>query len=98
MKYEYQTIEKPIENVLVKEKGSKFIGFAYPILSENDYKEKLNEIKELHPKATHHYYSSCFSRENPAAVRRRHSPELSARKPGAKNLHFPASNIKGETP
>ena len=57
MKYEYQTIEKPIENVLVKEKGSKFIGFAYPILSENDYKEKLNKIKELHPKATHHCYA-----------------------------------------
>jgi len=57
MKYEYQTIEKPIENVLVKEKGSKFIGFAYPILSENDYKEKLNKIKESHPKATHHCYA-----------------------------------------
>ena len=57
MKYEYQTIEKPIENVLVKEKGSKFIGFAYPILSENDYKEKLNKIKELHPKATHQCYA-----------------------------------------
>ena len=57
MKYEYQTIEKPIENVLVKEKGSKFIGFAYPILSENDYKKKLNKIKELHPKATHHCYA-----------------------------------------
>lgn len=57
MKYEYQTIEKPIENILIKEKGSKFIGFAYPILSENDFKEKLQYIKELHPKATHHCYA-----------------------------------------
>lgn len=57
MKYEYQTIEKPVENILIKEKGSKFIGFAYPILSENDFKEKLNLIKELHPKATHHCYA-----------------------------------------
>ena len=57
MKYEYQTIEKPIENVLIKEKGSKFIGFAYPILSEDDFKQKLKQIKELHPKATHHCYA-----------------------------------------
>lgn len=57
MKYEYQTIEKPIENILIKEKGSKFIGFAYPILSENDFKEKLQYIKDLHPKATHHCYA-----------------------------------------
>lgn len=57
MKYEYQTIEKPIENMLIKEKGSKFIGFAYPILSENEFKDKLNQIKELHPKATHHCYA-----------------------------------------
>lgn len=57
MKYEYSTIEKPIENILLKEKGSKFIGFAYPILSENDFKEKLQYIKELHPKATHHCYA-----------------------------------------
>lgn len=57
MKYEYKTIEKPIENMLIKEKGSKFIGFAYPILSENEFKDKLNQIKELHPKATHHCYA-----------------------------------------
>ncbi|MDO4763043.1 MAG: YigZ family protein [Flavobacteriaceae bacterium] len=57
MKYEYQTIEKPIENVLIKEKGSKFIGFAYPVLNENDVKLNLNKIKELHPKATHHCYA-----------------------------------------
>lgn len=50
MKYEYQTIEAPVENVLIKEKGGKFIGFAYPILNENDLKSALNKIKELHPK------------------------------------------------
>lgn len=57
MKYQYQTIEAPIENVLIKEKGSKFIGFAYPILNENELKSALNKIKELHPKATHHCYA-----------------------------------------
>lgn len=57
MKYEYQTIEKPVENILIKEKGSKFIGFLYPILNENELKEALQKIRELHPKATHHCYA-----------------------------------------
>lgn len=57
MKYEYQTIEKAVENVLIKEKGSKFIGYAYPILNENAVKMALAQIKELHPKATHHCYA-----------------------------------------
>lgn len=57
MKYNYQTIEQPIENVLIKEKGSKFIGFAYPVLSEMEVKNVLAKIQELHPKATHHCYA-----------------------------------------
>lgn len=57
MKYDYQTIEQPIENVLIKEKGSKFIGFAYPVLSEMEVKNVLAKIQELHPKATHHCYA-----------------------------------------
>lgn len=57
MKYEYRTIKKPIENILFKEKGSKFIGFAYPVLDETDIKNQLAQIMELHPKATHHCYA-----------------------------------------
>lgn len=57
MKYEYQTIETPVENVLIKEKGSKFLGYAYPILTENELKNRLSQIRELHPKATHHCYA-----------------------------------------
>lgn len=57
MKYDYQTIEQPIENVFIKEKGSKFIGFAYPVLSEMEVKNVLAKIQELHPKATHHCYA-----------------------------------------
>ncbi|MPS73710.1 MAG: YigZ family protein [Chryseobacterium sp.] len=55
--FEFQTIEKPIENILLKEKGSKFIGFAYPVNSESDIKDSLNELKSIHPKATHHCYA-----------------------------------------
>lgn len=57
MTLEYKTIEKPIENVLLKEKGSKFIGFAYPINNEGELKLALEKIKAEHPKATHHCYA-----------------------------------------
>lgn len=57
MKYEYQTIEIPIEDILIKEKGSKFIGYAYPVLNEEDIKTAFAKIKQLHPKATHHCYA-----------------------------------------
>lgn len=52
----YYTISD-IENILYKDKVSKFIGFAYTIKNENEIKEKLVELKNLHPKATHHCYA-----------------------------------------
>lgn len=55
--HSYFTIKKPAEEILYKDKASKFIGFAYPIKDENDIKEKLDTIKNLHSKATHHCYA-----------------------------------------
>ncbi len=57
MLFEYKTIEKPVENILLKEKGSKFIGFAYPINNEEELKNILEKIRAEHPKATHHCYA-----------------------------------------
>lgn len=57
MLFEYKTIEKPVENILLKEKGSKFIGFAYPVHNEEELKHALEQIKSEHPKATHHCYA-----------------------------------------
>jgi len=57
MLHEYKTIEKPIENILLKEKGSKFIGFAFPVNNEVDLKNALEKVKSEHPKATHHCYA-----------------------------------------
>ncbi|MGO4708415.1 YigZ family protein [Chryseobacterium sp. 2TAF14] len=57
MLHEYKTIEKPIENTLLKEKGSKFIGFAFPVNNEKELKNALDKIKTEHPKATHHCYA-----------------------------------------
>ena len=52
----YYTIEKEA-TAEFKDRGSKFIGYAFPVSSVDGFKEKLNEVKKLHPKATHH----CFA-------------------------------------
>ena len=52
----YYTIEKEA-TAEFKDRGSKFIGYAFPVGSVDGFKEKLNEVKKLHPKATHH----CFA-------------------------------------
>lgn len=57
MQFEYKTIASPIENTLLKEKGSKFIGFAFPVTSEEELKNALEKIRTEHPKATHHCYA-----------------------------------------
>jgi uncharacterized YigZ family protein len=54
--YSYQTIAAPVSS-LIKEKGSKFYGFAFPVKDENDIKTHLEELRNLHPKATHHCYA-----------------------------------------
>lgn len=48
----FQTIAKNSEG-LYKEKGSKFIAYAFPINDAEESKEKLAEVAELHPKARH---------------------------------------------
>jgi uncharacterized YigZ family protein len=52
----YFTIEKT-GSAEFKDRGSKFIAYALPIKNVDEFKEKLNEIKKEHPKATHH----CFA-------------------------------------
>lgn len=57
MKDTYKTIENPVKDILLKEKNSKFIGFAYPILSEDDVKIYLDELKKEHFSARHWCYA-----------------------------------------
>ena len=42
---------------IYKEKGSKFIAYSYPVYSEQDIKEKLEEVKKLEHSARHHCYA-----------------------------------------
>lgn len=57
MEFSFDTIKSPVENILLKEKGSKFIGYAFSVENEKDVKAALAKVKEEHPKATHHCYA-----------------------------------------
>ncbi len=52
----YRTIEKPCEGVF-RDRGSKFLAFAYPIATDNKIKEIINDLKAQHPKANHHCWA-----------------------------------------
>ena len=52
----YQTIEKP-SFAEFKDRGSKFIAYAYPVQTVEDCKQYLQSLKKEHPKAVHH----CFA-------------------------------------
>lgn len=52
----YYTIEKT-GMAEFKDRGSRFIAIAQPIAGVDEFKQALNDIKKLHPKATHH----CFA-------------------------------------
>ena len=52
----YQTIEKACF-AEYKDRGSKFIAYAYPVQSTEDCKQYLQQLKKEHPKAVHH----CFA-------------------------------------
>ena len=52
----YKTIEAPGEGSY-KEKGSKFIAYAYPVSNEQQIKEIIASLKKEHHSARHH----CFA-------------------------------------
>ncbi len=57
MQYEFKTIQSPVRDILLKEKGSKFISFAFPVNSDEELKSALENLRAEHPKATHHCYA-----------------------------------------
>lgn len=52
----YYTIEKA-SVAEFKDRGSKFLAYAFPIQTAEDFKKGLKQLKEEHPKAAHH----CFA-------------------------------------
>ncbi|QLE00267.1 YigZ family protein [Galbibacter sp. BG1] len=53
----FKTIASPAPEVLFKDKGSKFFGYAFPISNEEDIKLCLEEVKNKHSSARHHCYA-----------------------------------------
>lgn len=53
----YKTIAEPSEGILFKEKGSKFIGFCFPVVTEDEIRENLDALRKIHPNAVHHCYA-----------------------------------------
>jgi uncharacterized YigZ family protein len=54
--YSFLTIEAPAKG-LFKDKGSKFLSFAFPVISEDEVKFRLNMLKKEYFDARHHCYA-----------------------------------------
>lgn len=59
---EYKTIKEPVTGIF-REKGSKFIAYAFEAENETQFKSHLEEIKKEHFKARHHCYAYLFGTE-----------------------------------
>ena len=53
----YKTILEASPDSLFKEKGSKFLGYAFPVTNENQVKEYINHLKKEHYNARHWCYA-----------------------------------------
>jgi len=56
MQESYKTITTTATSEL-REKASKFLGFAFPVFNEEEIHQALLELRKVHPKATHHCYA-----------------------------------------
>lgn len=53
----YKTIEKPGKETLYREKGSRFLGYTFPVKNEKEIEAYLNQLREEHHKARHVCYA-----------------------------------------
>ncbi|GAB3930533.1 IMPACT family protein [Mucilaginibacter myungsuensis] len=56
----YQTIANPAEAIF-RDKGSKFLSYAYPIRTDAEVKPLIEKLKNEHPKANHHCWAMRLS-------------------------------------
>ena len=52
----YHTLAGPTEGEF-KDRGSKFIAFAFPVYNEVDWQQALSDVRKLHPKSRHFCYA-----------------------------------------
>jgi len=53
----YKTIIKASEETLFKDRNSKFFGYVFPVLNEDDVKESIDLLKKKHHSARHFCYA-----------------------------------------
>lgn len=53
----YKTLTKPSEEILHKEKNSKFYGYAFPVTNEDEIKNHLEALRKQHYGAVHFCYA-----------------------------------------
>ncbi|MEM9821450.1 MAG: YigZ family protein [Bacteroidota bacterium] len=53
---QYQTILEPSTGAF-RDRGSKFVAYAFPVYREEEWQAHLEEVKKLHFKARHHCYA-----------------------------------------
>lgn len=58
----YFTLKRPSEG-LYKEKGSKFLAFAYPVKTEEEIKDLIFQLKKQYHDARHHCYAYILGRD-----------------------------------
>ena len=63
MKDTYKSISKASEEVLFKDKNSKFFGFAFPVTTEEEAKVHLEDLKKKHHQARHWCYAWQIGKE-----------------------------------
>jgi len=61
----YRTLKRPSDEQVYKEKGSKFLGYAFPIESVTEVDTYIQQLKKAHSKARHWCYAWKIGVENP---------------------------------
>lgn len=64
MKDTYKCISKASEEVLFKDKNSKFFGTAFPVTTEEEAKAHIEDLKKKHHQARHWCYAWRIGKEN----------------------------------
>lgn len=56
VEHSYLSISNPSESIF-RDRGSKFMAFAFPVKTEDEIKNHLQALRRSHPQANHHCYA-----------------------------------------
>ena len=60
----YKTIARPSTEILFKEKNSKFFGYAFPVVTEEETKHYIEKLRKRHYGAVHFCYAFQLGTES----------------------------------